>query len=83
MLIMAGDVTRRYDTGRYRDRIDSPDRLSDACRLCGTPLADPAARCPACGLPPARVLSRSSKWRIAAGLVALYAFVAVVLVLTR
>jgi hypothetical protein len=83
MLTMAGDVTRRYDTARYRDRIDSPETLADACRLCGTPLPDPAARCPACGMHPARTLSRSTKWRIAAGLAALYAFVAVVLILTR
>jgi hypothetical protein len=31
----------------------------------------------------ARELSRSTKWRVAAGLAALYAFVAIVLVLTR
>jgi hypothetical protein len=83
MLIMARDVTRRYDRARYRERIDSPESLSVACRLCGTPLPDPAARCPACGMHPARDLPRATKWRIAAGLVALYAFVAVVLVLTR
>ncbi|MGH8973265.1 MAG: hypothetical protein ACRD0C_08670 [Acidimicrobiia bacterium] len=63
--------------------MDAPESVSVACRLCETPLPDPDARCPACGMPQVRVLPRATKWRIAAGLVGLYAFVAVLLFLTR
>jgi hypothetical protein len=63
--------------------MDPAESVSVECRLCGTPLPDAAARCPACGMHPLRVLPRATKWRIAAGLVGLYAFVAVVLFLTR
>jgi hypothetical protein len=60
-----------------------PDRQPDTCRLCETPLPDPTARCPACGMHQARDVTPATKWRIAAGLLAIYVFVAVVLVLTR
>jgi hypothetical protein len=63
--------------------MEMQDPSSAACRLCETPLPDPGERCPACGMHPARDLPLATKWRIAAGLVALYVFVAVVLVLTR
>jgi hypothetical protein len=63
--------------------MDLPDPQPAACRLCETPLPDPSARCPACGMHQARDLPPATKWRIAAGLLALYVFVAVVLVLTR
>ena len=65
------------------DAVDPSGAVSVACRLCGTPLPDPGSRCPACGLHPARNLSRGTKWRLAAGLMGLYAFVAVVLFLAR
>ena len=67
----------------YRGAMDVPDSQPAVCHLCETPLADPSARCPACGMHPARDLTPAAKWRVAAGLVALYVFVAVVLVLTR
>lgn len=54
-----------------------------SCRLCGTALPDPGERCPTCGLHPARELSSATRWRIAGGLVAVYAFVAAILALTR
>jgi len=63
--------------------MEMQDAQPVACRLCETPLPDPGERCPACGMHPARDLAPASKWRVAAGLVALYVFVAVVLVLTR
>ena len=63
--------------------MDSPEPAGAVCRLCATPLPDPDARCPACGMHPARDLPPATKWRVAAGLAALYLFVAVVLVLTR
>ena len=53
------------------------------CRLCQTPLPGPEARCPACGMHPARDLSLATKWRVAAALVALYLVVAAVILLTR
>ncbi len=64
------------------DRPEAED-LAVACRLCGTPVPDAGPRCPACGMHQARILPRATRWRIAAGLAALYLFVAVVLVLTR
>jgi hypothetical protein len=63
--------------------MEMPDPQPVVCRLCETPLPDPGERCPACGMHPARDVHPVTKWRIAAGLVALYVFVAVVLVLTR
>ncbi len=53
------------------------------CRLCRTPLPDPQARCPACGMHPARDLPPATKWRIAAGLMAIYLLVAAVILLSR
>ena len=64
--------------------MDFPEqRSATVCRLCATPLPDRDARCPACGMHPARELPSGSKWRVAGGLLALYAIVAVLLVLTR
>jgi len=60
-----------------------PEPQPPVCRLCETPLPDPAARCPACGMSQDRDVTPATKWRIAAGLLALYVFIAVVLVVTR
>jgi predicted amidophosphoribosyltransferase len=53
------------------------------CRLCGAPLPEEGGRCPACGLAVARNVSGAAIRRLVAGLLALYLFTAVVLMLTR
>ena len=54
------------------------------CRLCGAPLpADGPARCPNCGLHPARGLGRSGYRKLAAGLAALYGLTALAVLLSR
>lgn len=60
-----------------------PPAGAAACVLCGASLPDPEGRCPLCGMHQVRVLPRATKWRIAAGLAAIYAVVAVLLALTR
>ena len=53
------------------------------CRLCAADVPAGATRCPACGLHRSTELPAATGWRLVAGLAAVYAFVAAVVVLTR
>jgi hypothetical protein len=57
--------------------------LPAVCRLCETPLPEGAERCPSCGLAPATDISRAALRRLAAGVLVIYVFTAIVLYLTR
>lgn len=59
------------------------DAAPTACRLCGEPVPAGDERCPSCGLHQSTELSRSSLWRLGAGLAVIYALVALVVALNR
>ena len=55
----------------------------EACPLCQAAVPPGASRCPSCNLVLADDVSQRTLWRLTAGLAAVYAVVALVLVLTR
>ena len=61
----------------------APTPPPETCPLCGAPVPSGVRRCPDCNLRLHSQVDRRTLWRLTAGLAAVYAFVALVLVLTR